>query len=169
MRECRKCGKVIPNWIRLEGKAKNLRNRKFCLDCSPYRGHNTSAFDPIERKKFDKKGKYTEKYKELVKVSLYKRALERKEKLIEIAGGGCKVCGYNRCKRAITFHHRDRSTKLFGLSLNNLWSKSWEQIVEELAKCDLLCMNCHAEIEDELAKSDSGLVAKVNAKYGTNF
>ena len=45
-RLCRKCGVVIPNWITINGVAKNLRNRKFCLECSPYKGHNTRSDDP---------------------------------------------------------------------------------------------------------------------------
>jgi len=109
----------------------------------------------------------TPEYREHIVLSCYKKALERKVKLIEMSGGSCQECGYKRCRRALTFHHRDRNDKMFSFALNFLWSKSWDKIVEEWKKCDLLCMNCHAETEDALM--DGGIIARVNAKYGTNF
>lgn len=171
MKECRKCGNLIPSKIKVDGVQKNLQNRKFCLDCSPWGNHNTSPDDPSpddpinrkERKYF----KYTDKQKDAIKLSLYKRGLERKTKLIEMSGGACQ-CGYNKNKRALEFHHRDPNSKKFGLCLNNLWSKSWKDIESEWVKCILVCSNCHAEIEDELSRKTS-IVAKVNEKYGTNY
>jgi hypothetical protein len=44
--------------------------------------------------------------------------------------------------RALTFHHRDPSEKDFAIS-GTSWA--WDRIKKELDKCDLLCMNCHAE------------------------
>ena len=167
MRICRGCGKTIPNKIQIDGVTKVILNRKFCLECSPFGAHNTSKYDPVKRVERDY-GKYSPEQKERVKLCLYKRALERKIKIIELAGGCCKRCGYNKNRRALTFHHKDRLTKSFGLSLNYLWSKPWDLILEELDKCELYCMNCHAEIEDELEKQNS-ITARVNEKYGTNF
>ncbi len=68
-----------------------------------------------------------------------------------MAGGGCKACGYNKCHRALSFHHRNPKEKMFGLAVNNLWTKSWERIMAEFKKCDLLCVRCHMELEDKLA------------------
>lgn len=164
VRSCRKCGNPIPVSIRVDGKIKSLQNRKFCLDCSPYGHHNTSSTHPIPKGEQRKRG---EKEKEIVRLSLYKRALQRKVQLIEMSGGGCSLCGYKKNRQALSFHHLDRSTKKFGLSLNNLWSKSWEEIVEEWKKCDLVCLNCHAEIENALRGKN--IVARVNERYGTSF
>jgi hypothetical protein len=159
-RLCRKCGEKIPNYVKINGVSKNLCNRKFCLDCSPWGKHNTSPNDPVIRKQRNKKQR-NEKYV----TTLYKRALERKTFLIEQKGGKCQICGYNKSRNALTFHHRDPSDKCFGLSLNFLWSANWDKIQKEADKCDLLCCNCHAEIESQ--KSD--MVKKVNKKYGTFF
>lgn len=41
MRVCLKCGCTFNNYIKIEGKTRNLINRKFCLDCSPFGLHNT--------------------------------------------------------------------------------------------------------------------------------
>lgn len=60
-------------------------------------------------------------------------------------GGACEICGYNRCVRALSFHHRDPKKKDFGLSAHGL-TRSWEKTRVELDKCALLCMNCHMEV-----------------------
>ena len=73
----------------------------------------------------------------------YKRAIKRKETLINLKGGQCKMCGYTR---ALTFHHLNPEEKCFELALCDLWSHSWEKILEEAKKCILLCANCHCEI-----------------------
>lgn len=169
MRECRKCGEKIPYKVKIDGKQKSLQNRKFCLKCSPYKRHNTSPNDPIKRRKKGRYREYTSETKEGIILSLYKRALTRKSELIAAAGGGCIKCGYNKCTRALTFHHKDPTKKNFCLGLPNLWSKSANAIKAEAKKCELLCMNCHAEVETNLSKTKHGYVAKVNKKYGTNF
>ena len=69
---------------------------------------------------------------------------------------GCKICGYNKHPNALQFAHRDPATKYrtssgrpvepsdmikgktrsrYGVS--TIWA--------EIAKCDVLCANCHAE------------------------
>jgi hypothetical protein len=166
-RECRKCGEIIPNRIIIDGKYSNLQNRKFCLKCSSYKGKNTSPNDPVIRKARVWK-KYSEKQKDAVKLCLYKRALQVREELYQKHGGKCIVCGYDKCKRAMSFHHRNPEDKLFGLSLNHLWSKNRELVEKEADKCDLMCLNCHAELEDKIARETS-IVKKVNEKYGTNY
>jgi transposase len=70
----------------------------------------------------------------------------KKAKLVAEAGGRCVLCGYQRCDAALQFHHRDPKTKLFSLSLRGL-TRSIDRCRAEAAKCELLCANCHAEVE----------------------
>lgn len=74
--------------------------------------------------------------------------LIRKRKLLSLKGGGCCKCGYQKCLRALAFHHRDRTTKEFCLDVRNLANRSWASILIESNKCDVVCQNCHAEIEE---------------------
>jgi hypothetical protein len=74
-------------------------------------------------------------------------------------GGCCKICGYNRCLRALEFHHVDPKVKAFSLSLNS--GVTQEKLVDEAMKCVLLCANCHREVEAGVvilpfAKLDNG-------------
>jgi len=71
---------------------------------------------------------------------LRKRRRERKQRLVEQRGGRCEDCGYSKSVAALEFHHRDAGTKDFGLGDFN---GSWERLLQEAAKCDLLCANCH--------------------------
>ncbi len=57
----------------------------------------------------------------------------------------CERCGYNACKRALEFHHRDSSEKEHSISSMVRERKSHELILLEIKKCQLLCANCHAE------------------------
>jgi transposase len=71
-----------------------------------------------------------------------RRALKRI--LVEEAGGGCKVCGYSRCDRALEFHHLDPKSKQFQITSH---TRSLARLRAEASKCVLLCSNCHAEVE----------------------
>jgi hypothetical protein len=77
---------------------------------------------------------------------------KRKLKAIEYKGGKCEQCGYNKCVRALTFHHRNPAKKTLTFGRGN-WG--WERLKKELEECDLLCMNCHMEIEDQITRSNS--------------
>jgi len=63
-------------------------------------------------------------------------------------GIGCQVCGYNKCIDALVFHHRNPEEKKF--TLNRVISYSKENILKEIKKCQILCMNCHQELHNKL-------------------
>lgn len=81
--------------------------------------------------------------------------LKRRDKLKELAvkykGGKCCICGYNKYKGALEFHHLDPSKKDFGISAKG-YTRSWELIKKELDKCILVCSNCHKEIHAGFTK-----------------
>lgn len=163
MKVCQKCQKPVPKTITVDGKKKNLQNRKFCFECSPYGCHNTKSdpLKPTQRGQLNGKVKpyseWTQEAKDKNRKSVWERGLERKQKLVDLKGGCCKGCGYKKCIRALSFHHRDPSTKQFGLEIRSIRGLSWETVLAEVEKCDLLCLNCHMETED--------LIAKENGKY----
>lgn len=76
------------------------------------------------------------------------RRKEIKRLAVEYKGGRCSVCGYDKCITALEFHHRDEREKSFSISTNSNIIK-WETMRLELDKCDLVCANCHRELEFE--------------------
>jgi 5-methylcytosine-specific restriction endonuclease McrA len=71
-----------------------------------------------------------------------------KQKAVQIFGGRCLRCGYNKCLRALHFHHVDPASKEFGIADKGS-TRAWSKTEAELKKCILLCSNCHAEEEDK--------------------
>lgn len=82
-------------------------------------------------------------------------------KLIAIykQSAGCRLCGYNKNPKALHFAHRDASTKyrdkngkpvdpsnMFKSGDSKVGTRYGEETIwAEIAKCDVLCANCHAE------------------------
>ena len=67
-------------------------------------------------------------------------------RMVEYKGSRCIKCGYHKCINALEFHHRDRKQKEYRLSSARSFSL---RVKTELDKCDLLCANCHREVEFE--------------------
>jgi transposase len=78
--------------------------------------------------------------------AVVKRRRAVKRILVEEAGGACQLCGYNRVPAALQFHHLDRAEKAFELSHRGA-TLALATARAEIAKCVLLCANCHAEVE----------------------
>lgn len=74
-----------------------------------------------------------------------KRGDERKAAILKQFGGKCSKCGYCKNSAALSFHHKDPKTKKFGLDVRSLSNRKFSVIEEEIVKCELLCLNCHAE------------------------
>lgn len=68
-------------------------------------------------------------------------------KLKERQGGKCIRCGYDRCMKALEFHHLDPTQKDFTISNDHFKLKD---AIEESKKCILICSNCHKELHDNL-------------------
>ena len=155
---CRKCGEKFPDMMIIDNKPRNLCNRKYCLECSPFNRHNTS--NKLEYQRYPDEGTLI-KCERCGRQYVYDRSrghcgtvcnscvtgqrrLERKQKMIDFKGGACQRCGYNKCNKALEFHHLDPSQK--DMKISDSYNLSWEKIKLELNKCILICANCHREL-----------------------
>ncbi len=92
-----------------------------------------------------RKPKVTEEERRLRKVLKVVSWRQRtKKKLVDYKGGKCKCCGYDRCIWALDFHHLDPEEKEFSITGKTI---SFERLKKEVDKCELVCSNCHREIE----------------------
>jgi hypothetical protein len=69
---------------------------------------------------------------------------EKKRKLVDLLGGKCEICGYDKSIAALSFHHKDRKHKKFAIS--TYLNLPLEDLILEAKKCSLICLNCHAEL-----------------------
>lgn len=53
---------------------------------------------------------------------------------------GCVDCGYNEYPEALDWDHRPDEVKVFSVGTARL---AWHRIEAEMAKCDIVCANCH--------------------------
>lgn len=56
---------------------------------------------------------------------------------------GCRFCT-ERDPVALDFHHRDEK-KEYTIS-GRMGSLTWEQLLKEIRKCDVVCSNCHRKL-----------------------
>ena len=153
---CRKCGQSFPSILLIDGKRHPVGGkRKYCLECSPFGRHNTRKLEFLDGSGevltctlcnrsyvYARSGGHTRTLCNSCKTNRNKT--ERKQKCLDYKGGRCEICGYNRCKEALAFHHTDPTRKDF--SISGAHCHPWKRVQEELDKCVLVCANCHAEI-----------------------
>lgn len=96
------------------------------------------------------KRKYTDRAEYLKKAVAKRRKLIR-QMAIEYKGSQCAICGYNKCIQALEFHHLDNNGKDFGISAKG-YTRSWDDVKNELDKCIMLCANCHREVHNKITQ-----------------
>lgn len=75
-----------------------------------------------------------------------KRTEAHRVLITQLKDNPCTDCGVRYPPYVMDFDHRDPSQKKFGLSIGgNNYSRSEKAILAEVAKCDLVCSNCHRE------------------------
>ena len=153
---CRQCEAGFTNWIKLEGKRRNISRRKFCLSCSPFGLHNTRPNNPGSKEKLC--GRCRERNPE--KFYKHRKTLciacdnirsvtkqkEMKKRIVEYLGGKCSICGYSKCLRSLHLHHLQDGKDV---NFSHIKNWKWERVLVEIVKCKLVCSNCHGEIHDE--------------------
>lgn len=145
MKRCELCSQPFPSKIEVEGRLRSLQNRKYCLSCSPFKAHNTRRWSEPWSEEMSRRLNAVSQRKKFCRYQRKKRR-QRKRLLVELLGGRCLICGYNKdCSAAYSFHHRDPARKSFEFGSRGLLRRGDELIVE-VNKCVLLCCRCHAEV-----------------------
>ena len=102
-----------------------------------------------DKDKYLRSSKQSKQFKDDYGLNKYTiKGIDKKLKLIEIFGGKCEKCGYDKNIAAFDFHHIDSFIKSFEIKVQYLNYKSDDEILEEALKCMLLCANCHRELHN---------------------
>ena len=97
-----------------------------------------------------------------------RRYLENlKTRAMKYGGGECQKCGYDKCWRALHFHHIDPLKKEFNIfegRPGHFKVRNWDKLKIEIDKCILLCANCHTELHFNDKKQDNPSVKQLKLK-----
>lgn len=80
----------------------------------------------------------------------------RKVKAVSHMGSACYACGRAGLPALFEFHHWNADEKDFAISDSGIPHR-WTKVVAELAKCVMLCANCHREVHAGVRELDEGL------------
>jgi hypothetical protein len=103
------------------------------------------------------------------RISDARRSLKRE--LVVHLGGKCRQCGYDRSIWSLDFHHRDASEKEYAMGVL-IRDRKRDLAFQEARKCDLVCSNCHGELEEQIYVERSRLkpcASMVRIRQGTLF
>lgn len=112
-------------------------------------GHNT-----VQKyyRKTEYKRAWDRRNRESRKAYKKRRGQKRKGKLLKVCGGRCVGCGrtYDRTNAAMfDFHHRIPEEKEFALTQSKINDNSWEAVLTEAEKCDIMCACCHRMVHSD--------------------
>lgn len=124
---CTKCGKEkqVTEFYWVKARDNYLPS---CKSCSREyrrlhpRTKNKTVYNPVTEAKRRKKKK---DYMSTIKME-----------------SGCIRCGFKEAPSALVFHHREPNEKSFEIGTRG-YAKRRELLDAEIAKCDILCANCH--------------------------
>lgn len=88
------------------------------------------------------------------------------EKIKMARGGKCIRCGYNKCIKALEFHHLDPTQKDFTISNDHF---KLMEAVNESKKCILICSNCHRELHENIWNIEEIYKEKEEVNLELNF
>lgn len=120
--------------------------KRLCETCGrPIRSDNTvgiCSMNPACRRAREQRSPRKRNWMDQQNARNYKRAQDFQERINEIkSASGCVDCGFNVTPLALQFDHLPGFRKLFviGAAAN----RSWESVQAEIAKCEVVCANCH--------------------------
>lgn len=94
---------------------------------------------------------------------------KRKREIVDIMGGKCALCGYDRNITALELHHINKEEKEFSICARGGFPK-YDTLIPELKKCILLCANCHREVHNPLEGEDEiTLISSFNEEKANHY
>ena len=82
-------------------------------------------------------------YNEYMRVYMKRRYYEKRQIFTDALGGKCEKCGG---RNNLEFDHVNPDAKSF--TIGKGWSTTDDRLIAEIAKCRLLCKECHTDRHD---------------------
>ena len=125
-----------------------VRNKQYYKDhprTDAQRKHRTEHRRAKREKNPLKYSQYDKEYEKRESTRILRKAhRDRKQAIIRaFKTGPCMDCTQHFNPWQMDFDHRPGEKKLFNIA--SIGSNSLTRIIDEIAKCDLVCANCHRE------------------------
>jgi RNase P subunit RPR2 len=145
MKTCLNCLAEFPIHVVIDGKKRHLGKRSYCLKCSPFGSNNRRKLhEPSKRdthiicrlcgELLARTGNFCYTCRSRI------RRYRVKATAVHHLGGKCQRCGWDKDIAALDFHHPNDDKEI---AIADATNGSWDVLVKELKKCELLCSNCH--------------------------
>ncbi len=115
---------------------------KVCFKNKSFKEFHSNGYDIL--KDGTKKRSYKADCKDCANKKWKKRIQDLLDSLVK--EWICSLCGYDKCRAALEFHHKNPHKKDFTIATR--WCISRKKLERELKKCMLLCANCHRELHN---------------------
>lgn len=168
MREktCSRCASIKPE-TEYHFTTGRLRRCTWCKACESQRKREYYANPANKQRHRERQKKWTDS-----NLALRRRYnADRKDAIDEIKSVPCKDCGNRYPPYVMDFDHRNPDDKLFNISTGK--AKRWEVVLAEIAKCDVVCSNCHrirshVRLQERLLSKGvrSGIAGNVGERSG---
>jgi len=126
----------------MEKVCSKCKESKKVAEFSPRGDGYQSWCRACNRARYHENKEYGKKVRASVNEARRIRYAERLALTDELKDVPCADCGVRFPSVCMDFDHRDPNTKEFNIS-RSLAHRSWESILAEIAKCDVVCANCH--------------------------
>ncbi len=127
---CPRCGRVLPPSEFTRASDRPNGRQSMCKECKHEYDRQYYANNP--------------QYRERVRQMSERRRDELRDYLYEyLSTHPCEMCGESR-PACLCFHHRNPKDKDIELSIAVFHQYSQARLEAEIAKCTVLCQNCHA-------------------------
>ena len=88
--------------------------------------------------------------------AMRRHAVSKRDLLLKLRDRPCLDCRGSFAPIVMQFDHRDGSEKAFNVGQS--WCRSVESILNEAAKCDIVCRNCHRDRTPRRRRPQAGVV-----------
>ena len=112
-----------------------LTNKQRAAHNQKYRDKNLAKHREWARKSY-------QKHRAKRRATMALRYATRRQIIDNLKAKPCLDCGREYPSYVMEFHHRDPATKVFKVAVA-LVGCNLDKVFAEIAKCDLLCANCH--------------------------
>lgn len=114
---------------------------RVCRECGRLRQQRKRGNPDFLKRAAEAAARWRETHPDAYKAAYTKEHEKKKQVLLDARAGGCVKCGETDVS-CLDFHHRSGKKDKLG-NIGDIRRFATEKLLAELAKCDVLCANCH--------------------------